>query len=281
MREFLSLLWRRRTRLLTIWVIVMLVALVRLLTMADVYTSSALLTPLPLEQVEESSQASLGGGAVRSLLGKGSTRDEFAVVAFMQSRQLMDRVVDELDLSRELFPKRWDERAKKWSGLRGGKPSDGDTRRALDRKVDISYDEFTGLLLLEVNWEDADLAHKVASAFLEISDRMLREAAVAEGERRVAELERELVAATVGDIEVFLAEEMTHVVSSLASIRARSNYGFRVIDPPVLPDRESWPPRFLLLVVVGIATAAVEVGVLAGVFLRREADGRGGPSDAA
>lgn len=268
MREFLSLLWHHRTRLVATWAVVMVVALVRLLTMADVYTSSALLTPLPLEQVEESSQSGIGGGTVRSLLGKGSSRDEFAVVAFMQSRQLLSRVVDELDLTKKLFPGRWDEQSKKWRGSRGGEPTDGQARRALDSKVDVSYDEFTGLMVLEVNWEDADVAYRVASAFVSVSDRMLREAAVEEGERRVAELERELSVATVGDIDVYLAEELTRVISSLASIRAKANYGFRVIDPPTLPDRRSWPPRFLLLVIVGIVTASIEVGVLAGVYLR-------------
>jgi len=275
MREFLSVLWRRKARLLVIWGVVMFVALVRVLAMPDVYTSGALMTPLALEQVEEMPQSALGGGAVRSLLGRGANRDEFAVAAFMQSRELLDRVIKDLDLKRELFPKRWDDDENEWLDSRGGEPTDGEARRSLDKKVDVAYDEFTGLLELEVNWESPELAHRVAAAFVDVADRTLRDAAIAEGERRVDELLRELDAVTVGEIEVFLSEEMTHAVSALASIRARANYAFRVIDPPVVPDRKSWPPRLFLLVLVGVVTAAAEVGVVAGIRLRRDA---GGPS---
>jgi len=270
MRGFWRLLMERRAGLIAIWVVVMVVALVRLLIMDDVYTSSALLTPLTLEQVQEASQAGIGGGTVRSLLGRGSTRDEFAVAAFMQSRELLDRVVDELELKRVLFPGRWDGEKEEWLESRGGEPTNGEARRALDRKVDVSYDEFTGLLLLDVNWEDPALAQRVAAAFVEVADRTLRDAAIAEGERRVEELRRELGSMTIGEIEVYLSEEMTHAVSALASIRARANYAFRVIDPPVVPDRKSWPPRLFLMMLVGVVTAALEVGVVAGIHLRQE-----------
>ena len=92
--------------------------------------------------------------------------------------------------------------------------------------------------------------------------------AIAEGERRVAELGREMSQAAVSDVAVFLAEEMTRAVSSLTSIRARARYGFRVIDPPSVPDMRSWPPRTMFMILAGLITGLVELGVLAGLYLR-------------
>lgn len=273
MRELLSYLLGRRATLLTIWIIVMVIVAARLIAMPDTYTSSTLLTPLPLEQVEELVFPGLGGGSVRSLLGKGGTRDDFAVVAFLRSRQLLARVVADLDLKKELFPKRWNSKTEEWVVARGGEPSSGESIKALARRVDVTYDEFTGLLTLDVHWGSADGAHRVAMGLVEVADTMLREGAVAEGERRVGELGRELESARVGEIGAFLAEEMTRAISSLASIRARARYAFRVIDPPSIPDVKSWPPRFLLLVLAGLVTGAVEIGVVAGVYLRRAVDG--------
>jgi uncharacterized protein involved in exopolysaccharide biosynthesis len=104
---------------------------------------------------------------------------------------------------------------------------------------------------------------------IEIGDRMLRDAAIAEGERRVEELQREMHNVRVSEIGSFLAEEMTQAISSLASIRARSGYAFRVIDAPLAPDKKSWPPRLTLLILLGLATAGIEIGAVAGVYARR------------
>jgi capsule polysaccharide export protein KpsE/RkpR len=138
----------------------------------------------------------------------------------------------------------------------------------MQTRLDVSYDEYTTLLSLSVHWPSAARAKEIADGYLEIGDRLLREAAITEGERRVEELRREMNQTTVSDVGVFLAEEMTQAISSLTSIRARARYGFRVIDPPAAPDLRSWPPRTLFMILAGLITGLVELGALAGLFLR-------------
>ena len=270
MGELLSVIRARRKRLLGIWAIVMVVVLVRVLTMANIYTSNALLTLLPLEQVEQQAQGGVAGTSVRSLLNVGSRRDDYAIAAFLQSRQLLDAVIEDLGLGPELFPRRWNRDKKEWLESRGGKPSAGALRRKLAGVVDTSYDEFTGLLAVSAHWREPKRAQAIARDFVDVADRLLRDAALAEGERRVAELGREMGRTAIADVGAYLAEEMTRAISSLTSIRARARYAFRVIDPPVIPDRPSWPPRSFLILVAALATAAIEIGVVAGAYLRRE-----------
>jgi uncharacterized protein involved in exopolysaccharide biosynthesis len=270
MGEMLSVVWARRTRLFGIWAAVMVVVLIRVLTMADMYTSSALLTPLPLEQVEQQVQGGMAGTSVRSLLNVGSRRDDYAIAAFLQSRQLLDAVIADLNLGPELFPGRWDSKANEWSVVRGGRPSAGALRRKMVGLIDTSYEEFTGLLSVSAHWPEPERAHAIAKGLVEVADRTLRDAAIAEGERRIVELEREMGQTAVGEVGAYLAEEMTRAISSLTSIRARAQYAFRVIDPPVVPDRPSWPPRLLLVLLAAFATAAIEIGVVVGAHLRRE-----------
>lgn len=265
----LSLLRTRWRPLVIVWIVAVVIVAIRLAVMQDEYTSSVLLTPLPLEQVEQRVQSGLADASIRGLLNAGHRRDDYAVAAFLQSRQLLDAVIDELDLGPQLFPQRWDEAKSKWAES-GGRPTGGQLRRKLARFVDTYYEEFTGLLTIEVHWGDPARAHRVASGFVEVADRLLRDAAIGEGERRVDELQREMEQVAFGEIDVFLAEEMTRAISSLTSIRARARYAFRVIDPPVVPDRPSWPPRLLLFLLAGLAVAACEVGVVAGIRLRRE-----------
>jgi uncharacterized protein involved in exopolysaccharide biosynthesis len=258
-------LWARRGRLIAIWFVVMILVLIRLLTMPLVYTSGSVLMPLPLEQVDQGSGNGFGGASVRSLLAGGGSTDAYAAAAFLESGQLMTAVIDSLGLAKELFPRSWNARTNKW---RGRAPHPGKSRRAFSRRVDVSYDGYTGLVDVQVHWWSAQRAQEIAAAIVEIGDRMLREAAIADGERRVEELRREMRNASVSEIGTFLAEEATQAISSLASIRARSGYAFRVIEAPLVPDKKSWPPRLLLLILIGLATAGIEIGAVAGAYAR-------------
>ena len=244
----------------------MVLVLIRLFTMPLVFTSACVLMPLPMEQVEQGSGGGFGGTSVRSLLAGGGSSDAYAAAAFLESGQLMNAVIKELDLAKELFPKAWDGKTKKW---RGNAPHPGKARRAFDKRVDVSYDGYTGLIEIQVHWWTPERSRDIAAGVVEIGDRMLREAAIADGERRVEELQREMRNVAVSEIGSFLAEEVTQAISSLASIRARSGYAFRVIDAPLAPDKKSWPPRLTLLILMGMATAGVEIGAVAGAYARR------------
>ena len=266
MSGFWEHLWKRRAKLTTIWFVVIVLVFIRLFTMPLVYTSRCVLLPMPLEQVEQGSGTGFGGASVRSLLVGGGSSDAYAAAAFLESGQLMNEVIKDLGLAKELFPKSWNSKTKKWNGK---EPHPGKSRRAFDKRVDVSYDGYTGLVEIQVHWWSAERAREIVAAIVETGDRMLRETAVADGERRIEELQREMRIATVSDIGSFLAEEITQAISSLASIRARSDYAFRIIDAPLAPDKKSWPPRGLLLILFGLATAGVEVGAVAGAYARR------------
>ncbi|MCD4689925.1 hypothetical protein K8S17_00525 [bacterium] len=267
-KDFVALAWSMRVRLIAIWLVVVLVVLVRVLTMQGLYTSSCLLVPLSLEQVDEPAQSGFGVTSARRLLSGSASRDDYTLVGFLESRQLTDKVVEEMKLKRELFPERWDAEKEEWIQRAGGEPTIQQSRRMMGPRVDIAYDEYTTLLSLRVHWPSAIRAKEIADGYVEIGDRLLRDVAIAEGERRVAELRREMTQTTVSDIGAFLAEEMTRAISALTSIRARARYGFRIVDPPAVSDMRSWPPRTMFMILAGLVTGLVELGVVAGFYLR-------------
>jgi hypothetical protein len=131
MMEFFSLAWRFRKRLVGIWLVVMVIALMRVLTMQVMYTSECLLVPLSLEQVDEPSQSGLRMPSASKLFSGGGGRDDYTIVAFLRSRQLTDRVIEELELKKELFPDRWDATAGKWIARFGGEPGRQESRRGM------------------------------------------------------------------------------------------------------------------------------------------------------
>ena len=268
MGTFGAHLWRLRFRLAGIWIVVMILVLIRVMGMKEVYMSRCLMMPLPMEQVEQGNQGGFGGTSVRSLLAGGGSSDAYAVAAFFESGQLLNTVIDEMNLDRELFPDAWDEEGDKW---RESRPHPGKSRRALDDRVDVSYNAYTGLLEVQVNWGSAVRAQQVAVGLVRAADDMLRDAAILDGEKRVEELRREMHTVVVSEIGSYLAEETTRAISSLASIRARTGYAFRVVDPPLVPFQKSWPPRGLLLILTGMAVAVMELLAVGGAYARASA----------
>lgn len=268
----LALLWQWKGRILVIWFAVVILTVVRLLLMDNIYTSDCTLALLPPERVTSSGQmGGTGGSVLGQLMGNfGGASDVYASVAYMKSRPILDAVIDTLDLKPLLFHKKWDKKLGAWK--KGEVPTDWKARSALSRRVDVNFDEYTGLVTLAVHWPDPSIAHAIATEFLSVSNAMLQGQALEEGQRRVAELYKESAAVAYPEVGAQLSEEITTAISRLASIRARTDYAFRVVNPPIVPEEKSWPPRTLILLAVGAIAGLVELGVVVGIYLRQRAE---------
>lgn len=268
----LALLWRWKRRILVVWFAVVILTVVRLLLMQNIFTSDCLLALLPPERVTSPSQmAGTGGSVIGQLFGNlGGTSDAYSSVAYIKSRPILDAVIGNLDLKPQLFPKKWSKSKSTWKNDKT--PTDWSARLALGRRVDVNFDEYTGIVTLAVHWPDPTVAHAVALEFLAVANSMLRNQAIDEGQRRVAELYKESDAAAQAEVSALLADEITSAISRLASIRARTDYAFRVVNPPIVPEAKSWPPRTLILLAIGAITGLVEIGIVAGIHLRQRAE---------
>lgn len=272
----LELLWRWKKRLIAVWLVFIVLTVVRLLLMDNIYTSDCTLVLLPPERVATQAQMTgAGGGVLGQLIGSfGGASDIYASIAFLKSRPILDAVIERFDLKPSLFPRKWDAAKAAWK--KSEEPSDWRARLALAKRVDVGFDDYTGLVTLVVHWPDGQKARDIADGFLEISNSMLRQQAIEEGQRRVEELYKESDAAAAAEVSALLADEITRSVSRLASIRARIDYAFRVVDPPIVPEKKSWPPRTLILLAVGFIVGLIEIGIVAGVYLRDRADSAAG-----
>lgn len=271
----LGRLWRWRKRLIGVWLVVIVLTVVRLLLMQNIFTSDCTLVLLPPERVVNQSQVAGGGGVLGQLIGSfGGASDIYSSIAFLKSRPILDAVITQFDLKPSLFPKKWDADKATWK--KNEVPSDWKARLALAKRIDVGFDEYTGLVTLVVHWPDGEKARDLAVGLLENSNAMLRQQAIEEGQRRVDELYKESNAAAAAEVSALLAEEITRSVSRLASIRARTDYAYRIVDPPIVPEKKSWPPRTLILLAVGFIVGLIEIGIVAGIHLREKADAAAG-----
>jgi subunit length determinant Wzz-like protein len=256
-----------------------LVVFVAVLVIAGAYGAFA--TPIyrvnvvlaPATDKESAGLGALVGqfSGIGSLAGLGlppsGKRDE--AIAVLKSRTFTARFIAEHNLLPELFYRHWDPVAKRWTysnpervpTLNNGVDIfDKDVRRVVTNEV-------SGLVTLTVEWHDRQRAVDWAGQLVHELNEEMRRRAIDEAQHSLDYLNG--LAARTSTVE--LRDAIYRVVESqvkeimLANIR--EEYAFRVLDPPMLPDRREqvWPKR-LLIMVVAIPLALIVAALYAFVW---------------
>jgi uncharacterized protein involved in exopolysaccharide biosynthesis len=262
----------------------------------DEYRSEASLMTLR----KQSDATSLSQGLGQALMGRlpialdlPSEREDEQIFAFLTSRVLKERLIDKHALLPRLYPWRWDGERKAWRSiplLPAPTPALAIQDEAVD-KVYLAARKRNRLIAL--TWLARDPADAAAMlgrvieelrSFLDreyVSDAR-REREFIEGQldqaaRELEAWERKFPteAVTMGRISRELAARQAVFAElqrqlALARIEeARQQITFKVLDPPFVPVRRSWPRPLL---VGGLAGAAWLLARLAWLLLARPGD---------
>ena len=149
-----------------------------------------------------------------------------------------------------------------------GKPLDiRDAVRVFERKVrTVSDDKKTGLVTLGVRWKDPETAADWANLMVQRLNARLRAQALAESQRNVDYLQREMAASTVVSLQQSMGRVLEGEMQKLMLARGNEQFAFKVIDPATPPKLRDAPKRALVAIVATLAGGFL--GLLA-VFLRK------------
>jgi LPS O-antigen subunit length determinant protein (WzzB/FepE family) len=157
--------------------------------------------------------------------------------------------------------------------LKGERSSDGkpldirDAVRVFERKVrTVSDDKKTGLVTLGVRWKDPETAADWANLMVQRLNTRLRAQALAESQRNVDYLQREMAASTVVSLQQSMGRVLEGEMQKLMLARGNEQFAFKVIDPATPPKLRDAPKRALVAIVATLAGGFL--GLLA-VFLRK------------
>lgn len=207
----------------------------------------------------------IGGlGALAELgLGKGKNSNES--IAFLQSRAFTQSFIEKHGLLPVLFASEWDTANSRWkSGSEEDSPTIEDAWRKFDRSVRrVSQDKRTQLITFEIEWVDRQLAANWANDMVAEANEALRERALAQADKSVQFLERELEKHPSVELRQSIFGLMEAHIEDKMVANTTPEFAFSVIDPAQPPDakRISYPRRVPLLAGAGIA------GLLLGMFL--------------
>lgn len=228
---------------------VLLTAIVSLV-MTKTYESRAVITPVQLQEDR-------GMSAVAAQFGIATPQSSNVseLVSLLKSNVLMQRIMEKHDLYRVFFReselKEMGEIEKTWEGI----------RMLQEDVLKVTENKRENTITVAAHYKDQMIAQKVAAAAItELTEHVTGEA------KRVAETNRAYLESQIDRtsdpyIKTNIYGLIARQIQTAMLAEAKENYAFKVLDPPIVPDKKIKPKRVQMVII------AFVVALLIGVFL--------------
>lgn len=245
---------------------VIVLAIILAFFLPKAYEAHTVLVPTINESRIESGASASGDsvGALASRFGLGGVRGSSdggpEVIATVQSQSFIEEFIREKNLLPTLFADRWDADKKRWSVPEDEIPTlTAGYQRFTEDVLDVRTDLQTGLVTLQIEWRDPQLAAQWANELVTRINLRMRGKALDEAQRSLEYLNAELAKSPRLEVQQPLYRLIEANLTQVSVASGRTEYAFRIVDaafPPELKDY-SKPNRL----------AIIAVGVLFGGFL--------------
>jgi uncharacterized protein involved in exopolysaccharide biosynthesis len=188
-------------------------------------------------------------------IGTGGNQEPLAV---LKSRGFVRDFITEQNLMPVLF--------KDFKSPDGKAPDIRDAARVFETLRVVAEDRRTGLVTLSVRWKDADTAANWANLMVQRLNSRLRAQALAESQRNVDFLQKEMAATSVVSLQQSMGRVLEGEMQKLMLARGNEQFAFKVIDPATPPKQRDAPKRASIAILSTLIGGFL--GLLA-VFLRK------------
>jgi uncharacterized protein involved in exopolysaccharide biosynthesis len=195
-------------------------------------------------------------------LSRGDNQQPLAV---LKSKSLVGSYIDSNNLVPIIFAENWDAKTGSWLVDEERVPDILDAVSRFDEDVrQISDDKKTGLITLRVVWHDPETAARWANELVQAANARLRAQALADAERNVSYLQREIASTGVVTLQESLGKVLESEMQKLLLARGNEEFAFKIIDKATPPKKRYRPYRALVLLFsafVGLLFASLAVYV--------------------
>lgn len=248
------------------------------------YTSYALLAP------SDSGSGGLSGlmrqyGGLASIAGvdigggEQSGKSELAV-ELLSSRKFSDYIVEKYKLRPALLaPKKWerdtntllfDEKlynkeegkwVRKVPPPRKRKPSLEEAHIALSKILSVSEDRRTGFVSISITHLSPFFAKELVSIMFNEVNEVIREQDISEAKKSIEFLNAQAADTSLADLQMIFFNLIQNQTETMMLANVRSEYVFKYIDPPTVPELKSSPNRALLCIAITLLFGIFSIGI--------------------
>lgn len=142
-------------------------------------------------------------------LSRGDNQQPLAV---LKSKSLVQSYIEANNLVPVVFSENWDSKTGSWLVEGGEVPDSGDAVLRFDEDIrQVSDDKKTGLITLRIVWHDPEIAALWANQLVQAANARLRAQALADAERNVSYLQREIASTAVVALQESLGDRKSVV----------------------------------------------------------------------
>jgi len=270
--DTVRVLFARRRSIAAVVALCTLAAVVVSLLLPPVYRATAVIAPVEDESGGGLSalMGELGGLAPLAGMSLGGVDNTQKQIAILTSRAFTVKLVEDNDLMPVLFADLWDPAAGRWTVPDDEVPTAWDAYRAMDEVRAVEQDPKAGLVTVSIEWGDPQIAADWVRLHVDTLNHFLQAEAVREAEESIAYLMEQVDRTSNVELRETLFNLVEAQTKKAMLARVREDFAFKVIDPPVAPDKRAWPRRTLIVVVTFLASGLLAaVGVLVLEFAAR------------
>lgn len=241
------------------------------LSLPNIYTSEALLSPVSAESQGGLDALAGGLGGLASFagvnIGSGSVDKTKVALQVLTSRKFIGRFIEKYDLLVPLIAvESWDLESDKLvindsfydtqSGTwvrevnlpKKAIPSIQEAYKAFKEILLVNEDNDSGMITVAIEYFSPVLAQKWVELLVFELNQVMMNTDVKDAEQSISFLKEQISKTDISELKVGLFELVEEQTKTLMLASARDEYVFRTIDPALVPELKSKPQRALFVI---------------------------------
>ena len=266
--DYWKVIWKWKWFIIAIAFIATTISVVKALTAIPIYRAHVLLAPIEQDAGGRLSALASRYGGLAAMAGidipmTGGAKKRDESLAILQSRAFILKFIKDSYMMPILFEDVWDNKQGRWKGE--STPTKGMAFYLFSNIISVSINKQTKFVTLAVEWKDSVLVAEWANKFVQKLNDYVKEQQVAEAEKNMVFLRRQLSSTNIEEDRAMLYDLIETNTKTIMFANVTNEFAFKVLDPAVVPEHKIKPKRKQMVIVGGMIGLMIST-VLAFIF---------------
>lgn len=229
------------------------------LILPSIYKVNLSMIPTEKNNTQQISGGLAGLGGLASFAGINLPQSYDGVetsLAIMQSRVFLEEFLIKYSILQELYSEDWDEESEAWLE---DSPKMWSAVNLFRSMLTIKQDVTTGVIDISLEWEDPVKATYWLNALVEEINLYLQTEVIEDGNTNLSYLQEQLSSTKLANLQNVIYGLIGEQTKEIMLAKVNKEYGFKVLDPAVVPLERISPRRKVITILGAI------IGVLIGL----------------